>query len=312
MTSTAYVMRPQERVDAVLDTDAYNEIDDQFAIAYLLASPDRVNLEAIYAAPFQNKKATSPAEGMEKSYHEVLKLLTLAQKPNLAVSLFRGSTRYLPDEKTPIISAAAQDLCERAERHTPHRPLYVLAIGAITNVASALLINPAIAANLVIVWLGGHAYHHKNNLEFNAKQDVAAARVVFNSNAALVQLPCVGVVDTLTTTEPELRYWLSGKNALCDYLVSHTVEEAETYARNKPWSRVIWDISAVAWLLDTEGRAVLDRCEHRPILQYDHHYSFSPDRPSLNYVYQIRRDAVFEDLFRRLASLDTGIESQMP
>ena len=27
---------PSDKVDVVLDTDAYNEIDDQFAIAYML------------------------------------------------------------------------------------------------------------------------------------------------------------------------------------------------------------------------------------------------------------------------------------
>ncbi len=40
----------------VLDTDAYNEIDDQFALAHILLSPDRVQLEAIYAAPFHNSR----------------------------------------------------------------------------------------------------------------------------------------------------------------------------------------------------------------------------------------------------------------
>ena len=48
---------PAHIVDAVLDTDAYNEVDDQYAIAYMLRSPERVNLKAIYAAPFSNPKA---------------------------------------------------------------------------------------------------------------------------------------------------------------------------------------------------------------------------------------------------------------
>jgi len=39
---------PQGRVDVVLDTDAYNEIDDQFAISYLLKSKEKLNTKAIY------------------------------------------------------------------------------------------------------------------------------------------------------------------------------------------------------------------------------------------------------------------------
>ncbi len=32
-----------ERISVVLDTDAFNEVDDQFAIAYLLCSQDRLD-----------------------------------------------------------------------------------------------------------------------------------------------------------------------------------------------------------------------------------------------------------------------------
>jgi hypothetical protein len=43
---------PKGNIDVVIDTDAYNEIDDQFAIAYLLRSTEKLNTRAIYAAPF--------------------------------------------------------------------------------------------------------------------------------------------------------------------------------------------------------------------------------------------------------------------
>lgn len=302
MKKQKYIMRPTGRVDVVIDTDAYNEIDDQFAIAYMLCSPDRINLKALYAAPFHNKNSSSPQDGMERSYQELLNLLKLAGKMEMASRVFRGATTYLPKEDTPVNSDAVMDLIAQAKHHSQDNPLYVLAIGAITNVASALLLAPEIAQNIVIVWLGGHAYHYVHNNEFNCKQDVAAVRVVFGSDAPIVQLPCRGVVDVLAVTQPELDFWLSGKNSLCDYLVEHTVEEANTYAQGKPWSRVIWDVSAVAWLMDTQKHAVLDRCEIRPIAQYDHHYSFPPIGEPLNYVYQINRDLVFEDMFTRLAS----------
>ena len=56
---------PTGKVDMVLDTDAYNEIDDQFAISYALRSTDRTDVKAIYAAPFWNGKSTGPLDGME-------------------------------------------------------------------------------------------------------------------------------------------------------------------------------------------------------------------------------------------------------
>lgn len=219
---------PQTTFDLVIDTDAYNEIDDQFAISYALRAQDRLHLLALCAAPFHNERSTGPADGMEKSYQEILKLLSLAGEN---VPVYRGSTTYLPDEKTPVPSDAAQALAQLAMEHTTENPLYVAAIGAITNVASALLMQPEIADRMVLVWLGGSALHWPDNQEFNILQDVAAARVAFDSGVPLVLLPCHGVVTHFTTTGPELEYWLRGKNPLCDYLVQQTEDAANAYAK---------------------------------------------------------------------------------
>ena len=100
---------------------------------------------------------------MEKSYQEIHKVVDLVGAPEMKNRIFRGSTAYLPDEKTPVESPAARDLVERALAHSPENPLYVVAIGAITNVASALLMEPRIVDRVVIVWLGGHEPHLRGN-----------------------------------------------------------------------------------------------------------------------------------------------------
>ncbi len=295
--------RPDGLIDMILDTDTYNEIDDQFAVAYMLAAPERLRVRAICAAPFHNEKSTGPADGMEKSYQEILKLLRLARREELSPLVYRGSECYLPDESTPVDSPAARAIVRIAMDYSPERPLYIVSIGAITNVASALLLAPEIARRVVIVWLGGNALHWPRNDEFNMMQDVAAARIVFGCAAPLVQLPCAGVVTEARVTGPELIHWLRGRSALCDYLCDHTIQEAEAYAAGTAWSRVIWDVTAVAWLLDTEGKILADRPEHSPVPQYDHRYSFDPERPLIRYVWRVDRDALFTDLFRRLARL---------
>ena len=38
--------RPTGLIDVILDTDAYNEIDDQFAIAYLLRATEKCRIRA--------------------------------------------------------------------------------------------------------------------------------------------------------------------------------------------------------------------------------------------------------------------------
>ena len=288
---------PKGKIDVVLDTDAYNEIDDQFAIAYLLRSNEKLNTKAIYAAPFQNSRSSGAADGMEKSYNEIFKILELLGK---SLPVFRGSDSFLSNESAPVISDAANDLAKRALCYSPENPLYVVAIGAITNVASAILINHKVAENTVVIWLGGNATHFSHNREFNLKQDIAAARVVMESGVSFVQLPCMGVVSSFSVSRPELETFLVGKNPLADYLARNTIEYAEAYAKNKIWSKPIWDVTAIAWLINDEDRFMLSRLTNIKLPSYDGYFTDKPDSNLMRYVYHINRDALINDLFEKI------------
>ncbi|MCK5465575.1 MAG: hypothetical protein KAI95_21250, partial [Bacteroidales bacterium] len=104
----ARLVPPQGKVRMVLDTDTYNEIDDQFAVVYALLSKEKLNVEALYAAPFSNSRSDGPGDGMEKSYEEILRLLDrLGIEPDGFV--FKGSREYLEDLEKPVESPAALD-----------------------------------------------------------------------------------------------------------------------------------------------------------------------------------------------------------
>lgn len=300
MNEKRFLLPPEGKVAAILDTDAYNEIDDQFAIAYMLRSEEKFDVKGICAAPFYNAKSDTPADGMHKSYDEILKLLHLLNKDSMKGRVYLGSETYLPAEDEPVESDAARFIVKTAQDFTAENPLYLVAIGAITNIASAILLDRSICEKCVVVWLGGNALHMPHNREFNLMQDVSAARVVFESGIPLVQLPCEGVIDRLTTTRWELEHWLSGQDELCDYLVKTTVDEAESYAAGKPWSRVIWDVSTVAWFFNEDGHLMKSRMIPTPIPGYDNHYEAGTHEHQMSYVYSIDRDAVLEHLFRKL------------
>ncbi len=290
--------RPEGMADVVLDTDTYNEIDDQYAMAYLIRSDDRLSLKALYAAPFFNSRSTGAGDGMEKSYQEILKVLTLMGREDLKGIVFRGSKSFLRSESEPVESEAARDLTRRAMSYTAEHPLYVVAIGAVTNVASALLMRPEIRERIVVVWLGGNAVSWPHTREFNMRGDYAAARVVMGCGVPLVQLPCMGVVSEFRVSGPELEYHLRGRNRLCDYLVDITTSEAKAHGGGAAWTRVIWDVTAVAWLL---GGFTEDCIMRSPAPGYDGRYTFCGERPLQRYVYQIHRDELAADLFVKLA-----------
>ncbi len=290
--------KPDRRIDVVLDTDTYNEIDDQYALAYMLNSDEKLNVKAIYAAPFVNCKSNGPEDGMEKSYAEILHVLKLMGREEMADSVYKGSGAFLPDEKTPVISEAAEHLAAYAMNYTEENPLYVVGIAAITNVASAILLNPDIIDRIVIVWLGGNLLSWPNNKEYNLYEDIAAARVVFGCGAALVQLPCMGVVSSFTVSGPELETHLRGRNELCDYLVDVTTREAEACGGGPTWSRPIWDVTAVGWLLSEEF--MNDRIDYAPVPEYDNRYAYRKNGSFYKYVYYINRDKLLEDLVNKL------------
>lgn len=287
------------RIRMVLDTDTYNEIDDQFAVVHALLTPERLKVEAFYAAPFFNNRSSSPADGMEKSYEEILRLL---DRLNVSAEgyVFRGSTGYLQDYATPYRSAAALDLIERAMSGQDDL-LYVVAIGAITNVASAILIEPAIIKHLVVVWLGGNALHWPHNREFNLKQDILASRLLFDCGVPLVQIPCAGVTTHLRTTVPEIERYVQGQGVIGDYLA----ETFKSYhSDHYAWSKEVWDIAAIAFLINESWFP--SHLVHSPILTDQLTWSIDQSRHLIRSAYYLDRDPIFRDLFTRLEAWAKG------
>lgn len=288
---------PVSRVRMVLDTDTYNEVDDQFALVHALLAPEHMTVEAIYAAPFHNARSSGPADGMERSYEEILRLLDKLNWPADGL-VYRGATAYLDAALRPQENDAVRDLVARAQAAATNEPLYVVAIGAITNVASAILLEPAIIERMVVVWLGGHALHWPHTREFNLKQDVPAARVVFDCGVPLIHVPCMGVTSHLHTTIPELDAYVAGRGAIGDYLVDIV---KGYHADHRGWSKILWDIATIAWLINADWTP--SDLVHSPLLTDQVTWSVDHGRHLIRSVNYVHRDPIFRDLFARLASL---------
>lgn len=288
------------RVPIVIDSDTFNEIDDQYAIAWAMLNDQRLDLQAIYAAPFYNTmyesnhfRVETAKKGMELSFDEIHRLIK--RMPNLsAPNVYLGSTRFLSEEgASKEASDAALNLIERA--HQSDLPLQVLAIGAPTNIANALLIDPSIINKIHIIWLAGHAFHWPDTKEFNLMQDIQSSRILLDSGAALTLIPCMGVANTLATSVPELQSIFGGKNSLADFFAKE--------AGKCPWigfghRKVIWDIATVGYALNPSWY----RCKYRPspVLNDNLTWSFDSTRHIIRVIDYIERDALFVDLFTKI------------
>ncbi len=285
---------PDGKIRAVLDTDTFNEIDDQFAIVQMMLSPDKLDVEAIYAAPFHNHRSTSPGDGMEQSYDEIMRLLRRIDVDPAGL-VHRGVTDYVGHEKHPRPAAAVDHLIARARAGSPEKPLYVIAIAAISNVASAILAAPDIIDRIVVIWLGGHALDWPNAREFNLKQDVGGAQVLFDSGAPIVLVPCMGVASHLHSTVPEIERHVEPHGSIGAFLAMRFKEYSDDH---KGWSKEIWDMAAVAWALNPDwAPSVL---VPSPILTDQVTWSVDASRHPIRYVRQVNRDRIMRDFIDKL------------
>lgn len=287
---------PTRPVRVVIDTDTYNEIDDQFALVYALLSPEKVIVEAIYAAPFFNHRSKGPGHGMDLSYDEILTLLArMDRKPEGLV--FHGVRDYVGTAKQPQPADAVDDLIRRAKASPPDDPLHVVAIGAISNISSALLKAPEIVERIVVIWLGGHALEWPDTREFNLRQDVGGAQVLLDSGVPLVLIPCMGVTSHLHSTVAEIERYVEPCGAIGAFLAQRF---KEYFIDHVGRSKVVWDMATIAYLLD-ESWTPSVLCS-TPVVTDQTTWSFDLRRPLMRYVRFVDRDPIFKDFFRKLAA----------
>jgi purine nucleosidase len=182
MKEHLYKVPANKKIRVIIDTDAYAEADDQFAIVHALLTP-KFDVIGIIAEQFGT---SSYENSMEKSFEEIKKVLKLMDLED-KIPVFTGAEKALPDEKTASVSEGASFIVEEAMKEDD-RPLFVLNMGAITNLASAYLMNREIADKLVGVWIGGGPYP-RGHMDFNLGNDINAANVIMCSAIELWQIP---------------------------------------------------------------------------------------------------------------------------
>lgn len=325
---------PPEKIRLVIDSDAKNEIDDQFAISWALRSPERFSVEAVYAVPFSHTVfqhnignldydiIERPEVGMEQSYAEIKKLYRLLGL-NPEGKVFRGAERYLPATGEPVDSEAVRDLIARAM--CSEETLYVAAIGAATNIASALMIEPQLKEKIVVIWLGGQPLYFNHGYEFNLGQDIRAAQYLFACGVPLIWVPCMNVASLLSFSDDEARCKLNGKSAIGTYLTDIILgqfsdldkarnrakyhrclqlrgreDRDEEYFAQFPsnhvaWSRTVWDVATIACLKNpgwTQSTLIPS-----PILRDDCTWDTTQSHGhAIRVVNYCQRDLIFGDL----------------
>jgi len=205
----------------------------------------------------QNVTMVTPDIGMEKSYQEIL-LVCEKMGLDFADKVYRGSDRYLKSYDTPVQSEAVDHLIETAKTASSDEPLQIVAIGAPTNVASALLLAPEIIRNVVVSWTAGYPTSVMGIFQesFNMEQDMLSSQLLFDSGVPLVYLPGFHVGAQLSLSLPEMETWVKGKGEIGDYLYwlfmnnpHYPFQGLDDYF-GRTW--IIWDLINFAWLMNPD------------------------------------------------------------
>ena len=291
-----------EKTKLILDTDISNEVDDQFALVYLVKSLNFEDIEAITIAPFSNSgyaQTNSASEGTELSFITACKVLDLIDAGELKSKVIKGAEAYFNESRQT--NPAVQKIIECARNN---QKTTILAIGAITNVALALEHAPDIATKIKVIWLGGNSFLSERNDEFNFKQDVEAVKKVFYSKVDLTVIPCKNVASLLSISVYELKHYIQDKGNIGKYLCE-IFENCKRFYRKNPIdeigeNKVLWDLSVIAFFIHPEWfetKAV--KC---PKICDDLSYKKKFTRRKIKFVLNMSRHKIYQDFFLKLGS----------
>lgn len=288
-------MTKPSRRRVIINTDAKNEADDQFAIVHGLLSPT-FDVRGLIAAHFGTRRSD---RSMEESREEIDLLLDLMDLTG-QVPVANGAPTGIPDERTPLDSPGARLIIEESKLASEGDPLFVSFLGPLTDMASAILLDPEIVhREVIVIWIGGRGYDGYTSypgIEFNLSNDIPAANVVFGSGITVWQVPS-DVYTKVSVSYAELDEKIGDAGPLGKYLIEQLHEWNATYHREPIESRSLGDSPAIALMLYPSSGSL--RVRPAPRFGVDGWYLPGTDNP-ISVCEQVDVRFLLEDMFAKI------------
>lgn len=171
------------RARVIVDNDFSGDPDDLFQLVHHLLSPS-VEIVLIVGSHLPVGDHFDPSDHQADNAAAIAGDLA-ARLGRHNVPVVAGSNEALAAAETHRASAAVTAIIAEALRDDP-RPLYYCAGAGLTDLASALAVEPGIAERITLVWIGGEDHpgltgtgQRHTAMEFNLSIDVRAAQIVF-------------------------------------------------------------------------------------------------------------------------------------
>jgi purine nucleosidase len=297
------------RLRVIVDNDFAGDPDGLLQLAHHLLSPS-VDIRAVIGSAVRADDPFDPSgRSADHARERVLEVLELTGRTGIPTP--RAPNAPLAGRATPQRSEAAELIVEEAMRDDD-LPLFAVFGASLTQLASAYLIEPAIAERLTAVWIGGPEYPGTPAppgplvVEYNLNIDLLAGQVVFNdSPIPLWQVPRSAYRQTLMSwAELETRVQPMGE--LGAYLYRHIdavrakgVDLGETYvAGDSP----LVLLTALQSSFEPDPSSSFYDAVPAPQIDDDGFYVARPDGRPIRVYTQLDNRLMLEDLYAKLAA----------
>jgi purine nucleosidase len=258
-SGTVHGQPAQTRIRVLLDTDANNELDDQHAIAYMLFNGRVFDVDGITV------NRTRGGGDVRQHYAEAERVIRLASLHG-RIPLHLGASGSFQEIEGNLArsdydgAAAVRFIIERAHAADP-RPLVLLPVGKLTNIALALKKDPSIARKVRVVWLGSN---YPEPGEYNQENDPESLRYILEQTDVPFEIVTVrwgksSGTAAVRATRDEIRAKMPGKGPRVSPAVTGrdggTYETFGDYSvslferinlNGNPPARALFDMAAVA------------------------------------------------------------------
>lgn len=289
-----YFVREESKIRVIINTDAKNEADDQFTIVHALLTP-KFHVKGLIGAQFGTRRTQ---ESMQESVDECDLLLELMELKG-KVDVFPGAKKEIVSETDYEYSEGAKLIVEEALKND-EKPLFVVFLGPLTDLACAYLEHPEIAGKLTVIWIGGGKYP-QGGFEFNLSNDIKAANIILQSPIELWQVP-IDVYTRMVVSYAELQEKVKPYGKIGEYLFQQMMDFSKTITGHPGWPRgeswSLGDSPTIGLMLDPqEFRSHL---EEVPFIDEDMNYHFSGEGRKIRVYHDIDTRFILEDMFCKL------------
>ncbi|WP_193105507.1 nucleoside hydrolase [Brachybacterium sp. FME24] len=306
----------------IIDNDFAGDPDDLYQLIHHLLSPG-VEIRAVIGSHLREGDGFYP--GADSATQAVAIVHDVFARIGLTSTevIVEGSNLPLGDRATPQPSPAVDAIITEALRTDTDTPLYYVAGGGLTDLASAVLTEPRISERLTVVWIGGNEHDDlalpppdAMPIEYNLLIDVRAAQVVFtDSELVLWQVPR-DVYRQCLVSDAELRRRVAATGPVGRYLYDETavITHADRPGPGAPETYALGD-SPLVLLTALRSHFEADTSSSRhlvrptPALEDDGSYTARPDARPMRVYTQVDTRLMFEDMFLKLQELDAWLST---